>query len=340
MISLGKNITAQNGQLRKVHPDRLFQMISHSDQELVSMIHQLRTLLTISPERYAIMKRRLPYITCGNFHPPYRKTENFNFIKYFVLDVDHLGEKNMEPAVVKQRLFIDNRVMMIFLSPSADGLKIMLELSDKCFDAAKYSLFYKVFAREFSKQHGLDQVIDSRTSDVTRACFLSDDPEALYRPKHQTVNMKSFIEFEDQLHTGLIEKQLKKEEKEQEAEPSIDEPDQKLPLSDDVFQEIKQKLNPRVKTRLEKKYYVPEELDKLIPLIEEKVREHNIRIREVQGIHYGKKIVFELKTYWAEINVFYGKRGFSAVKTPKRGSNQELAEIVYRIICEIIYGTQ
>lgn len=38
----------------------------------------------------------------------------------------------------------------------------------------------------------------------------------------------------------------------------------------------------------------------------------------------------------AEINVFYGKRGFSVVKTPKRGSNDGLADISNRVLCELL----
>lgn len=340
MISLGKSITSAGDQLRKAEPGHVFRMILEGSNDIASQVEQLRTLLTISPDKYSLMKRKLIYFSCGIFHPSYRKTENFNYIRYFVLDVDHMGEKGLDPEQVKSKIVADSRVMMAFTSPSADGLKIMMKLSEKCFDAARFSLFYKVFAREFSGQHGLDQVIDSRTSDVTRACFLSYDPDAFFREDPEPVNIASFIDFNDQVLISEVEAQIRKEEKEQCSKPHIDEPDQKLPLSGEILQEIKQKLNPRIITKIEKQYFVPEELDGLVSLIEEKIAENNIRIKEVQGIHYGKKIVFTLDPWWAEINIFYGRKGFSAVKTPKRGSNEELADIVYRIICEIIYGTQ
>jgi len=338
MISLGNNITTLNDPLRNISTVQLFEMISRSGAELQSLISQLRMVLTLTPEKYRFLKRKLPYFTCGNFHPPYRKTSNFNFIRCFMLDVDHLADKQMNAAEIKMRVSGDPRVLMAFVSPSADGLKIMLRLSENCYDAAKFSLFYKVFAREFSKQHNLEQVIDSRTSDVTRACFLSCDAEAYFKENPEEVAMEHFTDFENQLAIGEAASEMKKMEKEEQAKPGIDEPDAKVPLSGDILQEIKQKLNPRIKTRLEKDVFVPEQLDQVIPLIEEKISGLNIRIKEVHPIQYGKKIVFEVGLFWAEVNLFYGKKGYSVVKTPKRGSNDDLAEIAYRLICEIIYG--
>lgn len=338
MISLGNNITALNDPLRSIGTGQLFGMISRSSAELQSLISQLRMVLTLTPEKYGFLKRKLPYFTCGNFHPPYRKTANFNYIRYFMLDVDHLADKQLEPEAIKAAISADPRVCMAFTSPSADGLKIMLRLSENCYDAARFSLFYKVFAREFSKQHSLEQVIDSRTSDVTRACFLSSDPEAYFTENPEEVVMENFTDFENQLAIGETARAIKEQEKEQPSATAIDEPDTKVPLSGDILQEIKQKLNPRIKTRMEKNFFVPEQLDLMMPLIEEKTSGLNMRIKEIHPIQYGKKIVFEVGLYWAEINLFYGKKGYSVVKTPKRGSNDDLAEIAFRLICEIIYG--
>ncbi|MFU8844854.1 MAG: CRISPR-associated primase-polymerase type B [Bacteroidales bacterium] len=339
MISLGYNITSATDQLRKINPDQLHGMIVRSRPELISLIEQLRTVLTISPEKYTFLKRKLPYFTGGIFHPAYRKTTNFNYIEYFVLDVDHLSQKNLKPPALKKRLAGDSRIVLMFISPSNDGLKILLRLSEKCHDPAKFSLFYKVFSREFSKQYELDQVIDTKTSDVTRACFLSYDEHAYYRADPEPVVITRFVDFENQLTTGELEKVVRQEEKEQVKVTDPDEPDERLPLSADALQEIKQKLNPRIKLKQEKNYFVPEQIDRVIPLIESGVKAFNIDLKEVQPIHYGKKLVFSLDQYWAEVNIFYGKNGYSAVKTPKRGSHEELADIVHKIICEIIYGT-
>ena len=43
-----------------------------------------------------------------------------------------------------------------------------------------YSLFYKKFVKSFSEQYDLQQVVDAKTSDVSRACFLSHDKDAFY----------------------------------------------------------------------------------------------------------------------------------------------------------------
>jgi hypothetical protein len=77
-------------------------------------------------------------------------------------------------------------------------------------------------------------------------------------------------------------------------------------------------------------------LNAVIPLVQEKAMELGITILEVIPIQYGKKIKFGVKHFWAEINVFHGKRGFSVVKTPKNGSNEELTQIAFDLVNNVI----
>ena len=90
-----------------------------------------------------------------------------------------------------------DRVVLSFLSPSEDGLKVFFKLKERCYDSGLYSLFYKAFLLEFSKQYVLHQVIDTRTSDVTRACFVSVDPDAYYNPDAVQVDIRAFIDMDN-----------------------------------------------------------------------------------------------------------------------------------------------
>jgi predicted small metal-binding protein len=335
MLQIGKNITAAHDQMQKIEPLQLFDKIAHPSSELTSKIEQLRTLHTIDPKKYQQCKTGLPYFTCGIFNPPLRKLENFGSIEYFMIDIDHLSALEVSVENLKTVLKQDSRVVMMFVSPGADGLKIMFHLHEKCFEAVQYKAFYKLFAHQFSMQYQLLQVIDLRTCDVTRACFLSADQDAFFNPDHENVRIKEFVNFDNEFEFEAACETIREIEKNAPRHPT--EHKEEKPLSEDLFDEIKQKLNPSVKTNKEKIIYVPEELEKTIEIVKQRMNETGITFKTVTNIHYGKKFVFEAVLKWCEINLFYGKKGFSVVITPKAGSNSELAEICRKIMCELFF---
>ncbi len=333
MITFGKNITQKNDPLQKIEVERLHRLIKNPPEGLLSQIEQLRTVLSLDTAKYRQLKTKLPYVCCGIFNPPYRLTANFASASHFILDIDHLKEKDMEAESLKQKLSEDSRIHLVFVSPGKDGLKILFKLHEKCFDPAKYSIFYKIFAHAFSKQYNLQQVIDTRTSDVSRACFVSFDPEAVYNPLADAIKIDAFVDFNNETQVKEAQSIIREENKEQQSKPDI-----KTAISDDIMQEIKQKLNPNLKKKAEKQIYVPEELNAIIEKVRQKLGEYQIEILDIQNIHYGKKFRCKLQEHLAEVNVFYGKKGYSVVKSPKRGTNDELNDIVYNLLCELFFN--
>ncbi len=333
MLQTGRNITQAGDQLQKINVQQVFQYIKNPPQEMQAKINQLRMVLSLDVNRYRQLKTTLPYFTCGIFHPPYRKTENFGYIEHFILDYDHLAESDITLDVLRIKLMADERVEMLFTSPSGNGLKVMFRLQDKCYDRAQFSMFYKVFAHAFSTGYGINKVVDNRTSDVTRACFLSADPEAYFNPGATGISISAYIDFgrPDQVNEARdLLKKLETEKGQETAETAEKE------ISPDILQQIKQKLNPNIRTAREKIIYVPGELETIIDKVKQRMSDFDITVKNIENIHYGKKFVFSVNEIWAEANVFYGKNGFSVVKTPKRGSNAELADIVFRILCELL----
>ena len=332
----GKNITMAGDPLARLQWDQLFTMISSPSNELKSQIEQLRMIMSIDMDSYRRLKKALPYIVNGVFDPPYRKSENFASISSFILDIDHVKSKGFNVQELKTRLKQDERIFMMFVSPSNDGLKVLFRLSDKCYDRGRYSLFYKLFARSFSMQYGLNQIIDNRTSDVTRACFLSFDEAIIVNEHAETVRIESFVDFNNELEVNDAEQMLKTEGK-KDALKSKPEQAEKKDLSIDVLASIKATLNPKTQVKYERKVYVPEELNQILDAMRKELAKHEIGVASVENIQYGKKIKVEVKHIWAEVNVFYGKKGFSVVKTPKRGSNEELADISWQIISDFLF---
>ena len=80
----------------------------------------------------------------------------------------------------------------------------------------------------------------------------------------------------------------------------------------------------------------PEQLHELLQGLTSYLQESGVELRKTEPISYGRKLVVYAGKLMAEINIFYGKRGFSIVKTTKTGSNAELADLVSQLVQQYI----
>lgn len=326
MLMFGTNIQSPADQLKKVQEDYIFHRLINPKPEVVSAIQQLRIVYTMDTSRYSQLKKQLPYIVCGMFNPPYRKTENFAYTESFILDFDHLSAKKIDREALKSKISADSRVMMCFTSPSQDGLKAMFKLKERCHDSGVYSLFYKAFASAFAKELGIEQVLDSRTSDVTRACFVSVDQSAYYNASPESIDLTSFVNTDNPISVFDLKHEQAKEEKEQKnALQQLPSPP-KDPTKD-IMAKIRATLRPNAPLA-KREAYVPMQLDDIIEPLCNKIKETGIEVTEVVNIQYAKKIRCRLGIRQGEMNLFYGKRGYSIVESPRRGTDDELNHLI------------
>lgn len=336
MISAGINIIANADPLRKVPVKSVYDSLRNPRPNIVSAIRQLRIVREIDEKQYGALKRQLPYLVCGMFNPPYRKTENFAYTEYFMIDIDHLSDKGLSIQETRKRIAEDSRVVLAFVSPGEDGLKVLFKLSERCYDSGVYSLFYKAFLMSFSKQYALQQVVDMRTSDVTRACFISIDPEAYYNPDADLVNMRAFLDVDSP--SALFELKRKQEQVLKNSTASSPKREEGIGSSDpdkEAMARIKQLLNPKA-PKEKASVFVPKELDEIMLKLKPYVEEAGVIVSEVINIQYGKKIRFVMGLKQAEVNLFFGKRGFSVVCSPRTGTNAELNELMTDLVRDFI----
>lgn len=338
MIMFGSNITAPNDKLTKVPEDYFYNSLIHPKPHNQALIQQLRTLYTIDPKQYSRAKKSLPYIVCGIFKPEFRRKENFSNIECFIVDIDKLSSKQIDIDELRQRLEADKRIMMCFASPSEDGLKLMFRLKEKCYDPGVYSVFYKEFIRRFALEYELEQVVDRSTSDVSRACFISIDRKATFNPYCETIDINDYINTDDPLQFFDMKKDVEKQEKEllktareQQGGPAQSEPD------DDVMAAIKAKLGLKPRETPQKEAYVPEELQNIMTDLKSFIEETGIMVKEIISIQYGKKLRAQLGLRQAEINIFYGKRGFTVTVSPRCGTDEELNKLLSDITQQFLY---
>ena len=326
MFSVGSNVRNNSESLKKVTPEYLFNALRSPKPEFLSRIRQLRIVRQINESQYVQLKQQLPYFVCASFNPPFRNTKNFAFTEYFIMDIDHICEKGLILDDLRRKIESDSRTMMCFLSPGEDGLKVIMKLKDRCYDAGVYSAFYKKFVYEFSLQYDLQQVLDIRTSDVTRACFMSVDSSAYYNPDAEPVDMAEIIDMEDS--SVLL---MQKKEVEESMSALIDIADSSRNAveirepDDDAMERIRGLLNMKTKkVSVERPVFVPAILDTIQGELSNYVRDIGFMVSEIINIQYGKKIRAKLGLKNAEINLFYGKRGFSVVVSPKTGTDGTL----------------
>jgi hypothetical protein len=336
MLQIGKSVRQKDDVLKDITVEELFSCIKKPTEEVSAIIRRARHVRTLDKEKYNEAKRQLPYVVCGIFHPSYRRTENFGHIEYFMVDIDHIQEKGLSLDAVKQQMKNDPRVVLCFVSPGQDGLKVLFRLTEKCYDTGKYSLFYKAFVRLLSQQYHLEQVVDGKTSDVTRACFLSEDAEACFNPEAEPVDMKRIVDFDNPLETQELKNLIDKEEKEEKASGVAEETPKSEP-DETAIAFIRQRLNPKA-LKHKPQVYVPAELEQVVDELVKYVTESGVEVAEVTDIQYGKKFKFSLGMKQAEINLFFGKHGFSVVRSPRTGTLPEFNDLMAEYIEAFIDG--
>lgn len=327
MLSVGTYITNSADALKKVSVEYLYHSLRNPRRDIEARIRQLRIVRNIDKKQYSHLKRQLPYIVCAAFNPPYRRTENFAYTEYFIVDIDHLSEKGMDIQQVRRIIEGDEQIILSFISPGEDGLKLLFRLKERCFDAGIYSLFYKAFIRAFSAKYNLEQVVDERTCDVCRACFISIDSEVFYRKDALPVDLNAYIDTMNVSSMFQLKKELDKELVKNKPIPSDTVP-KEIDPDKDAMSRIKALLNPKLMNKsISPPPIVPQELDDIIGDLVRYIEETGIVVYEIKNIQYAKKIKMKMGMKLSELNLFYGKHGFSVVQSPRCGTSAEFNKL-------------
>lgn len=326
----GNSIQSPSDKLSFLSESELFRALTRPKPQIERTIEQLRIIYSLDERKYALLKRSLPYVVCGSFNPAFRLTDNFAYTDSFILDFDHLSQKGLSLDLVRKEINSDARVVMCFSSPGEDGLKVLFHLKDRCYDKGVYSIFYRAFASKFALEHHLEQVIDAKTSDVTRACFISIDSDAYYNPDADPVDLSCYVDVSDPLSVFDLKRSQDLEQKSKSVGTEI-KTNVSADPEKDVMEQIKLRLNPRIRQRT-KEVFVPQELNELIGGLKDYIEEQGIIVTEIENIQYAKKIHAKLGSRQAEVNLFFGKRGFSVVISAKRGTDGELNELLKDVV--------
>lgn len=335
MISYATNIKSVVEELTRMPLQTLADMIRNPHTDTKLLLNKLRVVRQLNPTQYPVLKQQLPYFVCAMFTPQYRRLENFAYTEHFIVDIDHISEKGLVLSDLRDKMAADPRTALCFKSPSGDGLKVVMRLSERCHDAGLYKTFYKLFLQNFSRQYNIAQVVDTKTCDVTRACFVSEDADAYFCATPETVKMSDYINPAESVSMAF---ELKREadKAEKAAEKTAESQREKQHLVDpskEVMDQIRRTLNKAsLAERQNSNVYVPEILNQVMDGLRVFVEEKGVSLSEVKDIQYGKKLRFNVAGRKAEINLFYGKRGFSVVQSPRSGTDGEANQLMVDVI--------
>ncbi len=332
MISAARNIRDNAEALVKMPLRHVYDALRNPRPDITAMLNQISVARALDPSRYPTLKSQLPYFVCAIFNPPYRRSANFAYTEYFIIDIDHVSEQGLTIQSLKQRIAADCHTLLCFVSPGGDGLKVIMRLSEKCYDPGLYKIFYQTFVGTFARQYDIAQAVDIKTCDVTRACFMSADPEAYYNQVAEPVVISDYIDPTADL--------LKATEAKHEAQASKSDgtPDtanahDKTEPPDDVITAIKQKLNIGRKAIPQKPTaYVPDELNRIIDDLRIFIESFGINVCSIDNIQYGKKIRTNIALKKSETNLFFGRRGYTVIQSPRTGTDAEANKLVADVI--------
>lgn len=325
-LYIGHNIRANPPEtLSLIEPEPLLHLLSAGDSPLMAEVARLRKLAQLDKKAYATAKLGLPYLIGAVFGDNIRHTDHFEAIHYLILDFDQCLQSPVQSQHLRQRIALRSEVWLMFVSPNGSGLKVWFRLQEPCTDPAVFKAFYRAFSSKFAEDIDLLGTLDTRTCDVTRVCFLSHDPSTYYSPNATPLDWQHWQAKQDEFNDISLDGSL-----------NIELPS-KPTLNTEVYQQILKKVNPKAPARPHNEPHVPALVESVQATLVQLLEVHDIGIEQLVRLPYGLKFCCMRQLKRAEVSVFYGKRGFSVVKTPKSGTDGMLTDEVYTLMYNLLF---
>lgn len=114
------------------------------------------------------LKRQLPVVLFSGTFSSRTDDDIFEHSKFIVIDLD-----NVDVESVKRRLGTDEYVFSCWTSPSGNGVKALVQISNP----ERHEDHFRALEKYFERTYGLE--VDGTGKNLSRACFESYDPELI-----------------------------------------------------------------------------------------------------------------------------------------------------------------
>ncbi|WP_276133066.1 DUF3987 domain-containing protein [Polluticoccus soli] len=141
----------------------------------LSEIAELRKLIALGKDEEAqrVKNSLTAFTTSGTFKEKRKSGNLIDYSQYVMLDIDKLDGLQVES--IKQKAIAIKHTKMCFISPSGNGLKIVVKVNTP---ATLHKEAYKQVIDFYKQSLHID--FDEKTSDITRLCYFSHDPTAYF----------------------------------------------------------------------------------------------------------------------------------------------------------------
>ena len=142
-----------------------------------SVTESLRSISDIKEKR----KFKANHFDYATFSGIFKKRSDKELIKHsslITIDFDHLPNIQLVRQQLLQDAYFETE--MLFTSPSGDGLKWIIQID---LSKATHQDYFKAIANYLQQTYNLE--VDQSGKDVSRACFLSYDPDAFLHKRHR-----------------------------------------------------------------------------------------------------------------------------------------------------------
>lgn len=137
-------------------------------------IDRIRELKKVDPDAAQDVKKTLPGVTFSGIFKHRKSEKLIRSTGMAILDFDKVEDL---PAM-RAQLMADDFAHLVFVSPSGNGLKMVIRIPDVKDDKEFKSYFYALQNRY--------PEADPSGKDVSRFCFISHDPDIFHNPESKT----------------------------------------------------------------------------------------------------------------------------------------------------------
>lgn len=166
---------------------------SHSLEEIIILIRTRRWIREIIGYRQALtegrtedarkLKSRLPGFTpSGVFNGGHRASQLVTYSQLVGLDFDHVTDSAALAALFRKQRYTRAQ----FISPGGEGLKVFVSVDT---GQGQHAEAFAAVATHYEQLSGLS--CDRVCKDISRCCYVSDDPEACYNPEAEAFSPSS-----------------------------------------------------------------------------------------------------------------------------------------------------
>lgn len=162
----------------------------HADDEKI--LKQLRNQL----------KKNLSYVTPTGIFSARNNASLISFSNYAPIDIDMYRTNTLFESLKK-----DKYICLLFTSPSGEGLKAIIKIPNK----EDYELYVYGFYKYLEDNYKIPvDKLDSKTRDISRACYLSYDTNAYLNPNSEIFAIKEIPKITAQKDTSRSAKEFSK----------------------------------------------------------------------------------------------------------------------------------